>query len=910
MSPDNREQPVNSVQSSDGSADCDVSTPKDLLGNPSTTRDDALHGLPDTHDHAEKGGYSDFPLDHETWPVIPNFPITGVLAQGGMGIVYKARDLLLDRDVAVKTLLLRDRTSDSLTESGLAREYAQFEREARITARMSHPGIPPVHAFGKLPDSRPFLAMKLICGQTLAAELWSIDLVLEFPRLLGIFENICQTVGYAHSVGILHRDLKPGNVMVGAFGEVQVMDWGLARQIRGEEAGEAQSTLTPRDSEGGSPVTIQGYAKGTPAFMPPEQAQGDWDLVDERADVFALGCILCVLLTGRPPYTGSNVRAIHTRAAEGDLEDAFARLDGAGADAELVTLCRQCLSRSISDRPRDGKAVADAVATYRARVEERARAADMGRARAEAKALEQRKRRIVQVALTAATALLLVIGGVFLWREDLRAEQEKLQMTEFELVQARFEAQTIAAVEQARAERNLRLEDVRSRVTADIEQASMARKMFRFKDAHAALDDAVNQMDGVDVKELRSKLDAAISELEFIHEIDDIRYEHSSTETGGIRPSFLARYQVAFRKLGIDPFEESKTLGTIHKIIYSPIRDEILDAMQDWAWEGNRDLEGEEGTRFLERLFGLSSQVDRTEWRQKYYQFLSTDDRVLGQQLANEANVLQLTPRFIVFAAKAFELYQIDARPLLRRACSAHPSNFHLNFALGRLISSRMKPDGPLGQAEALGYLRAAQSIRPDHPRVAEELTMLLRYKLRDMDSALLDAERWARLKPKFDRAHLELASLRRIVGDTRGAVAAAFDAVRANPRSHTNYVQLAALLDNHDEPSSSVEYYLLAAREAAKAAQSASPDPAEAQIRASLRRQTLFWLKKHLAAQDGENARIARAKLLVDPEFASVRAFASLPEAERAEWERFWSQQHDSKNHPIPVSPPPRMVK
>src|SRR5581483_2881857 len=146
------------------------------------------------------------------------------IARGGMGAVFAARDAALARDVAVK--VLQERFAADPTVAG------RFLDEARITAQLQHPGIPPVHDVGTLPDGRPFLAMKLIKGETLDRRLAGrADPSAGRGRFLAVFEQICQAVAYAHSRGVIHRDLKPANVMVGAFAEVQVMDWGLAKVL-------------------------------------------------------------------------------------------------------------------------------------------------------------------------------------------------------------------------------------------------------------------------------------------------------------------------------------------------------------------------------------------------------------------------------------------------------------------------------------------------------------------------------------------------------------------------------------------------------------------------------------------------------------------------------------------------------
>jgi serine/threonine-protein kinase len=166
-------------------------------------------------------------------PALPRrvgrYEIERPIARGGMAEVWRGRDLDLGRSLAIKVLQERFAGQPELRR--------RFHEEARITGQLEHPGIPPVHEVGVLPDSRPFLAMKLIHGRTLAELLAERASVADdLPRWLGIFEQVSQAVGYAHSQGVIHRDLKPSNIMVGPFGEVQVMDWGLAK-VLGERRG-------------------------------------------------------------------------------------------------------------------------------------------------------------------------------------------------------------------------------------------------------------------------------------------------------------------------------------------------------------------------------------------------------------------------------------------------------------------------------------------------------------------------------------------------------------------------------------------------------------------------------------------------------------------------------------------------
>jgi tetratricopeptide (TPR) repeat protein len=338
----------------------------------------------------------------------------------------------LNRTLAVKTLL-KSRGS----QADLKR---RFQEEAQITGQLQHPGIPPIHEIGVLPDGRPFFAMKLIKGQSLAELLHQRRQPSEgLPRLLAIFVHVCQTLAYAHSKRVIHRDLKPSNVMVGKFGEVQVMDWGLAKVLgtkdaaaESEERVDAAGRRIQTEADSVWDLTRSGCGFGTPAYMPPEQALGEWDAVDERADVFALGSILCELLTGAPAYRGSDGAEVYRRAKRGDASEARERLQQCGADATLIALCQECLSPEVAGRPRDAEVVAKRVADYQAAVQERLRQAELERVAAQTRAREEQARAVVeqeraQEALARAAAerrarrrtrylagalLVLLVGGV------------------------------------------------------------------------------------------------------------------------------------------------------------------------------------------------------------------------------------------------------------------------------------------------------------------------------------------------------------------------------------------------------------------------------------------------------------------------------------------------------------------
>jgi serine/threonine protein kinase/Flp pilus assembly protein TadD len=374
-----------------------------------------------------------------------------LIGHGGMGEVYRAHDPDFQRPLAVKILKEEYKDSCDLT--------ARFLEEARITGQLQHPGIPPVHEIGRLHDGRPFLAMKLIEGRTLGELLAERKRVepgglsprsvltpgsntpgspSDLPRFLTIFEHVCQTVAYAHSRRVIHRDLKPANVMVGAFGEVQVMDWGLAKELTNQARihpppdNADRTTPSPVELETVVAKTQLGQPMGTWAYMPPEQALGEMDKVDERSDVFSLGATLCEILTGEPAYRGPTGEKLRQQAKTADLADAFTRLDGWDGEEELRALAKKCLFAEMDLRPHDAGAVSDAVTAYEAEVQERLRKMELERASAEARAQEARqtvaaerraRRRTVGLAAALVLALLASATAAFVYADAAQTER-------------------------------------------------------------------------------------------------------------------------------------------------------------------------------------------------------------------------------------------------------------------------------------------------------------------------------------------------------------------------------------------------------------------------------------------------------------------------------------------------------
>lgn len=281
-------------------------------------------------------------------------------ARGGLGEIYIADDVELQRDVVLKFIRPKHR------DRKLCRE--QFQLEAEVTARLDHPGVVPVYGFGETPDGRLCYAMRFIQGESLddriarlhappteigthadARSLFHKERALEFRTLVTRFVTVCQTIAYAHNRGILHRDIKPDNVMLGKYGDTLVVDWGLAMPVDRDDTARAsgEQTLMPGSGSGNSSSGSSGGPVGTPAYMSPEQADGTGSLTP-ASDIYALGCTLYKMLTGRAPFTGDSARETLTKARHGSFEPP--RTLNSDVPVALEAICLKAMQAAPRDR--------------------------------------------------------------------------------------------------------------------------------------------------------------------------------------------------------------------------------------------------------------------------------------------------------------------------------------------------------------------------------------------------------------------------------------------------------------------------------------------------------------------------------------------------------------------------------
>ncbi|MBI3844015.1 MAG: protein kinase [Planctomycetes bacterium] len=683
------------------------------------------------------------------------YELLGEIARGGVGMVLRGRDLDLGREVAVKVLLDRHRRRPRVVE--------RFVEEARIASRLQHPGTVPVYDFGVLRDGRPFFTMKLVDGRTLE-DLLATRANVESDRshFLAIFEQVCHTVAYAHANGVIHRDLKPANVMIGAFGEVQVMDWGLSKALAGGD-----------ELEPGS-----GSVMGTPGYLSPEAARGDVASIDERSDVFGLGGILCEILTGRPPFVAESPFETIPRAAAGNVVDAIARLDACGAEPALIAIAKACLDPDPAARPRGASELAKRVAAHRAAGEERSRRLELAVAEARARASSEKRARRFAVGLAAAV-LLGAAGAI--WVQADRATRHR--ETTRDVSRAMEEAQSLRAA--ARESRDLA---TWARATAAAQRASaLARPDEADRDT---VDAARLLVAGVakDESEARARVAEESADRATVEHVAEVR-ERAGDSLAWKKVD--AEYAAAFSRYQLDPAAPDPGAAIdIDRMRASPIRADLATALDGWAAArlmafGDKDPQ----SATLQRV---AQAVDADPLRIRLRAAMQQRDLDELRRLAADASAGELPPATLDRLGDALEQAGDSAAALAtyQAAQLLHPDDFWLNFQLARLLAG----SNPPRKDEAVRFNQAAIAVRP---RSAPAWTNLAanfigtgRY-----DEAEPSLRRALSLDPDLATAHSNLSALLRAKGKLDDAESEAKEAIRLAPGVAISHSNLAAVL-------------------------------------------------------------------------------------------------------------------
>ena len=664
--------------------------------------------------------------------------VLGEIARGGMGVVLKGRDPDLGRDLAMKVL------REELGED--PEIFQRFIEEAQIGGQLQHPGIVPIYGLGLLADERPYFTMKLVEGRTLSELLTGRASVAEDrPRFLSIFERICQAMAYTHARGVVHRDLKPSNIMIGPFGETQIVDWGLAKVLPRGGVDDERAEVVSRD---GRVETVRhrpgsrglessaGTIMGTPAYMSPEQARGETLALDERSDVFSLGAILCTILTGEPPFPGESGSA-RRLAAEARLEEVCERLGASEADAELVELCLACLSADKVDRPRTAGILARRMSEYLASVEQRAHDAQIAAAETRVRAREEKK---LIVGLAAAVLVVaLAGGGVYLWLEQ--QTRDRLAKTDNAVAEALDEATRLSG----RAESTDDPERWREALLA----AQAVRLVLEAREASPELDERARlTLDRIQREEAaaRERAERTARNRDLLERLREIRVPESGLQYGTDWAAVTDQYQEAFTSADLD-LEGTSIDEAAARIRTSGLVVELAAALDEWAAACRAANRPEEA----KRLMSIALDVDEDPTRRSLRELIVRGDSGELAEFAGatDPEEFPLATRLLFANSLGHAGQSGKAVAILEIAQRRAPDDFAVNVQLARWLS--VLPEPPW--TEVVGFYKAALALRPESVEVRHALGLTYETNLGEHERALELFRETARRRP--DDAHL-----------------------------------------------------------------------------------------------------------------------------------------------------------
>jgi len=675
-------------------------------------------------------------------------------ARGGLGEVFVAQDEELHREVALKEI--QEQHSDHPDNR------ARFLLEAEITGGLEHPGIVPVYGLGVYADGRPFYAMRFIKGDSLkdaidrfhkadAAPRQPGERSLALRELLGRFVDVCNAIAYAHSRGVIHRDLKPQNVMLGPYGETLVVDWGLAKPLgrRDAAAGLAESTWLPTPNSA-SGLTQMGAVAGTPEYMSPEQAAGMIPELGPASDVYSLGATLYCLLTGKPPLHGTDSLRTLVQVQKGEFPPP--RQVKPQVPAALEAICLKALAKEPAQRyPSAGELAREverwladeAVTAHRERWWQRA-------------ARWARHHQAATAAGTAALLVALLLGGAgaFAWQRE----------------QARREA------EQAR-----QAEQQRQMVQATLQDVLRLRSQGSWDGGRALLRHADEQLGEKGPPELRDQVAQARRQLELVARLDDIRLQASTIVEGKMDTAGADReYATVFAEIGLGTEDESAEV-VAQRIRDSGIVAELVAALDAWS------VFAQQPSR-VEWVLAIARQVDPDPvWRDRARDPAVRSDRAALERLAGEATAPDQSPQLVFSVSVRLTQIGGDARDLLRQAWRRHPDDFWLAFQMATALLGR-EP------GEAAGYFRAALALRPGTSMVHNNLGLALAAQGK-LEEASQEYRHAIQRDPRYAAPHTNLGNVLRDQGKREEAIQEFRHAMQLNPKLSQPHTGLGNLL-------------------------------------------------------------------------------------------------------------------
>ncbi len=730
-----------------------MALPPPETGPPADPPAGPMHPTGDLDDLLERGLQAAFqggePAPAPAEPVPDQFGryrVLGRLGHGGLGTVYHVRDPQLGREVALKVLrpeYARD-----------AERVRRFREEARISSGLQHPGIVPVYEVVEQ-DGQLGYTMRIVQGRTLRELLRTADTEAARAALLPVLIQVCEAVAFAHERGVVHGDLTPANVMTGAFGEVQVLDWGMARAWSGE-------AVTGDEGRGRRSL-------GTPAYLSPEQARGDAARVGRPADVFGLGAILTELLTGRPPYVGESVYQVHQRAAEGDLEPARQRLRACGGEPELVELAQRCLQVDPAARPADAGEVAAALRAHQAAAGERQRRLELQAVAAQTRAVAERRARRLTVALALLGCLGVVAAslGYLWWRSEHDQRRQAIERR----------AQAAAAEARGFAERaGSRLENLPLAVAAAERAEAIAQ------------DEAADPATRQDLVRLRAdlsrRLAVARAEDRLRHDLEETRPHPGEDRAPAV---VEADYRRLFAECGIDL--RGPPAAAAAGIRDHGLRDALCGALTDWAV--HRRQQGGDPAASCD-LVALADLADAEPMRTAVRRAWATGELAELQRLARDPATMQgAEPTISLLGTCLAASGDVEgAIAFYRKAHVLYPESYALSHDLAAWLRQQRPP--PLPEITAL--LTAAAAVRPRSAHARVDLVLALveqgqKDGIGPMIEGLLELDR------DYDRSWLLVGWWREVQGDPQGALDAYSESILREPRRARALVPMAGVL-------------------------------------------------------------------------------------------------------------------
>jgi tetratricopeptide (TPR) repeat protein len=720
----------------------------------------------------------------------------GLRGQGGLGRVWEAYDRHLQRYVALK-----EPRPELAQDPTILRRLAQ---EARVTAGLDHPAIVTVHEYRRGDDQPPFYVMRLVQGRTLRALLQDYHREPEkqhqgpqrllWNKLLQAFVTVCEGVAFAHARGVVHRDLKPGNVVVGPFGETVVLDWGLARRLREggpDQAGTAATAHGSLEAEtpstGGREGTAPGTPVGTLGYMPPEQLEGT---TDERSEVFGLGAILYEILTGQAPYACGEgkepLEVVKARVREARYERPR-RLVGS-VPAALERICLKALARDPPQRYASAAALGQDVQHYLAdepvsagREPWAARARRWGR---------RHRTAVASVAVALLVTLLLGVGGWWWLEQDRAARRQEtasgVNRALGKVEQLREQVGRIRPGDPSRAAEALGLWE---QALAAVEQAQgVLRAGLAEGELQRRVDDVYREVQAA-LKQ-QSKEVKLLAALDHAHGLATLIHEGQWAKRAAAEA--YARAFVEYSGLDVRSASAPTLVDWLQRCP-AGLLGPLLEATEAWAVSA-----GQEGDR--RRLMEVLERVVSDPWRHRLWATVKEPGTVRLRQLAEEAQGKRLPVRALLHLGITLSGRgdKASALALLRYAQAMYPDDFWLNFALGSVLYD-LKTQHPELLEEAIGFYRAALALRPGSASVHLNLGAALEAR-KDLTGAIAAYEKALTLDSKYARAHVNLGAALRNKKDLAGAIAAARKALELDPNYAPAHNGLGAALGDKQD--------------------------------------------------------------------------------------------------------------